>query len=56
MSSRERGTVFSCTGVLVVGGTSLCRRGREAPKSKSVLELIEVSANIRGCESVCVCD
>ena len=32
--------------MLVVGGTSLCGRGREAPKSLSVLELIETSVNI----------
>ena len=36
-SSKERGTILSCIGVLIVGGTSLCRRGREAPKSLGVL-------------------
>ena len=45
-SSREGSTVLSCTGVLVVGGTSLSERGREAPKSLDVLEMIEASANM----------
>ena len=38
-------TVLSCTGVPVVGGTSLSERS-EAPKSLDVLEAIEVNANI----------
>ena len=40
-------TILSCTGVLIVGGTSLSERGREAPKSLDVLELIEASAKMR---------
>ena len=53
-SSRGGGTVFSCTRVLVVGGTSLRGRGREAPKSPGALELVEASANIGSCKSACV--
>ena len=37
---------ITCTGVLVVQDTSLCGRGREAPKSLGVVVLIETSANI----------
>ena len=44
-SSREGSTVLSCTGVLVVGGTSLSERGRELPSLWSW-----ASAN----ESLCV--
>ena len=40
--------------MLVVGGTSLCERGREAPKTLGVLGLIEASANI-GRVRVCAC-
>jgi len=40
LSYRERGTVLSYTGVLVVRGTSLSERGKKAPKSMGVLELI----------------
>ena len=47
-------TVLSCTGVLVIGGTSLSERGREAPKSLDVLELIEASANMGWCECECI--
>jgi len=32
-------TVLSCTGVLVVGGTSLGERGRETPKSQCVIAI-----------------
>ena len=39
-------TVLSCTGVPVVGGTSLSGRGSEAPKSLGVLEAIEANANV----------
>ena len=53
MSSREGSTVLSCTGVLVVGGTSVSERGKEAPKSLDVLGVIEVSANIGSCECEC---
>ena len=41
--------------MLIVEGTSLYGRGREAPKSLGVLEVIEVSANI-GRLRVPLCD
>ena len=44
---------ITCTGVLVVGGTSLSERGRGAPKSLDVLGVIEASANIGWSDSVC---
>ena len=53
MSSREESIVLSCTGVLVVEGTSLSERGREAPKSLDMIGVIEASANIRSCECEC---
>ena len=50
-----RGTLYYLApGVLVVGGTSLTERRREAPKSLDELELIEASANVRRGECVCV--
>ena len=45
-SNREESTVLFCTGVLLVEGTSLSKRGRETPKSLDELELIETSANM----------
>ena len=45
---------YLAPGVLVVQGTSLSKRGREAPKSPDELELIEASANMRRGECVCV--
>jgi len=43
---------ITCTGVLVVGGTSLSERGRGAPKSLDVLGVIEASASIGWSERV----
>ena len=45
------GTVLSCTGVPVVGGTSEARKGGKLP---SLYYMIEASANIGAQESECV--
>jgi hypothetical protein len=47
--------VLSCTGGLVVGGTSLGEKGREAPKSQSMRKVIEASANMWGRTYFSVC-